>query len=104
MMATSMKIRLLRTAQNLRQSDLAEHTGIAVRDISALKSGLTLRWEQRLLEALGYVPEMDAMLNQLAGNGELAAVAGRRGGADRHADHCADRDAISERGDHPPVI
>ena len=75
MMDTSTKIRLLRTAKNLRQTDLAERTGIAVRDISAIESGQVGRWEQRLLDALGYVPEMDVMLNQLVSNGELAVAA-----------------------------
>lgn len=74
MMDTPTKIRLLRTAQNLRQTDLAERTGIPVRDISALESGLTLRWEQRLLEALGYKPEMDEMLATLAGGGAEAVA------------------------------
>jgi transcriptional regulator with XRE-family HTH domain len=74
MMDTRTKIRLMRTAKGLKQTDLAERTGIAVRDISAIESGQVERWEQRLLEALGYAPEMDTLLNQLAGNGELVVA------------------------------
>lgn len=71
-MDTPTKIRLLRTAKNLRQVDLSELSGIAVRDISAIESGQVGRWEQRLLEALGYTPEIDAILATLAGNGQVA--------------------------------
>lgn len=69
MMDTPTKIRLLRTARNLRQTDLAELSGIAVRDISAIESGQIGRWEQRLLDALGYTAEMDVLLEQLTSNG-----------------------------------
>lgn len=74
-MDTPTKIRLLRTAENLRQVDLSELSGIAVRDISAIESGQVGRWEQRLLEALGYTPELDGILRQLAG-GALPVEAG----------------------------
>lgn len=67
MMEVRTKIRLMRMAKGLKQTDLAERTGIAVRDISAIESGQVERWEQRLLDALGYVPSMDVMLAQLAG-------------------------------------
>ncbi len=70
-MDTPTKIRLLRTAKNLRQVDLSELAGIPVRDISAIESGQVGRWEQRLLDALGYTPEMDSILGQLAGGNTL---------------------------------
>jgi len=74
-MDTPTKIRFLRIARHMKQTDLSQLTGIAVRDISAIESRQIERWEQRLLDALGYTSEMDALLAQLVGGGHAPEAA-----------------------------
>jgi len=66
-MDNATKIRLLRIAKNLKQSELAAKTGVPVNYISAIESGAFRQYEEQLLEALGYAPAMDGMLASLAG-------------------------------------
>lgn len=66
-MDNATKIRLLRIAKNLKQSELARQTGVPVNYISAIESGAIDQYEEQLLKALGYQPAMDAMLASLAG-------------------------------------
>lgn len=70
-MDNATKIRLLRVAKGLKQSELARQTGVPVNYISMIENGALRQSEERLLEALGYQPLMDGMLAELAG-----AVAG----------------------------
>jgi transcriptional regulator with XRE-family HTH domain len=65
-METRIKIRLLRIAKGMNQEDLSRLTGIAVYYISAIESDGFARMERRLLDALGYAPEMDALLAVIA--------------------------------------
>ena len=73
-MNTGTRIRMLRTVKGLTQNALAERSGIAVNYISTIESDAISRYEQRLLETLGYTPTMDALLDQLAGNGHSGAA------------------------------
>ncbi len=65
--ATTLK--LLRTLRRMSQIDLAKAAGVAPACISYLETGKVLPgpdWESRLLNALGYQPEMGPMLVALA--------------------------------------
>ncbi len=64
--ATTLK--LLRTLRRMSQADLAKAAGVAPNCMSYLEAGKILpgpEWEKRLLDALGYQPEMEPMLSAL---------------------------------------
>ncbi len=64
------KIRILRTARGYSQRFLADQVGSTDPIISQIENGRLLpapELEQKLLSALGYVPEMDAALSLIAG-------------------------------------
>ena len=61
--ATTLK--LLRALRHMSQVELARAAGVAPNCMSYLESGKILpgpEWESRLLDALGYQPEMEPML------------------------------------------
>ncbi len=61
--ATTLK--LLRTLRHMSQVELAKAAGVAPTCMSYLEAGKILpgpEWESRLLDALGYQPEMEPML------------------------------------------
>lgn len=61
--ATTLK--LLRTLRRMSQVELAKAAGVAPTCMSYLEAGKILpgpEWERRLLDALGYQPEMEPML------------------------------------------
>jgi len=60
------KIRTLRTAKNLSQAELAQLSGVSQAFISAIETGRSSRFEQQLLDTLGYTPEMESLLQTLA--------------------------------------
>jgi|APIni6443716594_1056825.scaffolds.fasta_scaffold2769152_1 DNA-binding XRE family transcriptional regulator len=65
--ATTLK--LLRTLRHLSQVELAKAAGVAPTCMSYLEAGKILpgpEWERRLLDALGYQPELEPMLVALA--------------------------------------
>jgi transcriptional regulator with XRE-family HTH domain len=65
--ATTLK--LLRTLRRMSQIDLAKAAGVAPTCMSYLETGKVLPgpdWQRRLLDALGYQPEMEPMLVALA--------------------------------------
>lgn len=66
------KIRLMRAARGWTQAYLSEKSGIPINYISAIESNAIPRYERRLLEELGYRPDMDEMLSEIT-NGEAAA-------------------------------
>lgn len=70
MMNVSDKIRLMRAARGWTQADLSEKSGIPVNYISAIETNSIPRYERRLLEELGYRPDMDAMLSKITDNGK----------------------------------
>jgi transcriptional regulator with XRE-family HTH domain len=62
-------LKLLRTLRRMSQIELARAAGVAPTCISYLETGKVLPspdWERRLLDALGYQPEMEPMLAALA--------------------------------------
>ncbi len=64
------KLRILRTARGYSQRCLADQVGSTDPIISQIENGRLLpapELEQKLLSALGYVPEMDAALSLIAG-------------------------------------
>ncbi len=60
------RIRMLRLMRNLRQEDLARMSGVPNTIISQIESRAQETYEQRLLDALGYTPALDANLEALA--------------------------------------
>lgn len=61
-------LKLLRTLRRMSQIELARAAGVAPTCISYLETGKVLPgpdWERRLLDALGYQPEMEPMLAAL---------------------------------------
>ena len=65
------KLRILRTARGYSQRFLADQVGSTDPIISQIENGRLLpapELEQKLLSALGYVPEMDAALSLIAGS------------------------------------
>lgn len=74
MLDTPAKIKTLRTIRGISQADLAEKAGVSLNYISAIESRAIVRYETACLEALGYTPEMDAMIATLAGNGNGETV------------------------------
>lgn len=66
MLKPSEKIRRLRKARSITQAELAKLTGIPVVYLTPIESGAIPDMERRLLDALGYRPDMDEMLDELA--------------------------------------
>jgi transcriptional regulator with XRE-family HTH domain len=63
------RLRLVRTAHNMSQSDAGAATSIDTKFISHMETGKMLpsaEWEQRIRAALGWTPAVDAALDALA--------------------------------------
>jgi transcriptional regulator with XRE-family HTH domain len=69
-MTYASQLRMMRQARGLTQEQLAEKTGIPNTYLSLMETGKVTpagEWETRLRDALGWTPEADASLAQLAG-------------------------------------
>jgi predicted transcriptional regulator len=69
-MTYASQLRMIRQARGLTQEQLAEKTGIPNTYLSLMETGKVIpagEWDTRLREALGWTPETDASLAQLAG-------------------------------------
>jgi transcriptional regulator with XRE-family HTH domain len=72
------RMRLIRVARGMSQRDLQELASIDTRYLSEIESGKILpnpEWEQRIREALGWTPDVDAALDALAAALGLANAA-----------------------------
>lgn len=65
-MKTGDKVRVLRLTKNMRQRELSRHAAVPITVISAIETDMIAIFEQRLLAALDYRPELDPVLEQLA--------------------------------------
>jgi predicted transcriptional regulator len=69
-MTYASQLKFLRQARGLTQEQLADKTGIPNTYLSLMETGKVIpagKWDTRLREALGWTPETDASLAQLAG-------------------------------------
>ena len=69
-MTYASQLRMMRQARGLTQEQLAEKTGIPNTYLSLMETGKVIpagEWDTRLRDALGWTPETDASLAQLAG-------------------------------------
>ena len=69
-MTFASQLRMMRQARGLTQEQLAEKSGIQNTYLSLMETGKVIpagEWDTRLREALGWTPEADASLAQLAG-------------------------------------
>jgi transcriptional regulator with XRE-family HTH domain len=62
-------LRVVRTARNMSQRQVYELTGIDPRYLSEMETGKILpsaEWDERIRQALGWTPAVDAALDALA--------------------------------------
>jgi transcriptional regulator with XRE-family HTH domain len=69
-MTYASQLKMMRQARGLTQEQLAEKSGIPNTYLSLMETGKVIpsgEWETRLRDALGWTPEADVSLAQLAG-------------------------------------